>query len=325
MKKPILLFLALFATLLSPASPRLLTPVSAPSDVAASSEVLTLAARLSDPALQPLKVTLHGDSLSVESDGRRRVWFAWRGDTAHYAGEETITLIEAPRLPVPMFAVPVRPHTHSEATFQIYGSERKTVSYRRTAHIEVSIGAAMSVVLPEGDTIRGVIPVTEILHEAIDSVSSMTRSTVRWFRPAERRPMAVAVRETHLCDGAVVSEIERCYAVEGSELRSELDERSPGDIPDESACRSSLVNATVEYSDGHIDVSCTFPSEVLSGTLAIGVTDVAGHLYAYEEHPATGTVSVLIPTGTLRPGEYVVGLSLSYPVLSEKRYIHIRP
>lgn len=31
MKKPILLFLALFATLLSPASPRLLTPVSAPS------------------------------------------------------------------------------------------------------------------------------------------------------------------------------------------------------------------------------------------------------------------------------------------------------
>ena len=37
MKKPIHLFLALFATLLSPASPRLLTPVSAPSDPTLSS------------------------------------------------------------------------------------------------------------------------------------------------------------------------------------------------------------------------------------------------------------------------------------------------
>lgn len=324
MKKPVLTILAAASFLIVSGSVRVLTRVSAPDIDMSQGAVNVLFSRLDGTGADRLKVTSHGDSLTVESDGHRRVWFAWRSDTAHYAGEETLTVIEGPSMPVPAFGFPLTPGDHRENTFSQHCVENKTRRSTRIGVYSSETGSTGKLVLPEGDTIKGIIPVKDILSLEADTISKKVRETVRWFRNGDRLPIAIVTEEKTFYNDGRSDEIAACYAVESHTLAEEdLCRSGAKDETDE--YRYALERTLVSTASGYIEINAVFPDIDSGITLSIGITDIAGHLFAHEERQATGVLTVIIPTTGLRAGEYIVGLTLSRPVITEKRYISVRP
>lgn len=313
MKKLVFVVVFMISVVTALAGTRVLTAVSAPDIDMSQGAVNVMFSRITGVRVMSLRVTAHGDSLSVESDGHRRQWFAWRSDTAYYAGEETVYTIEGPRVPVAAFGFPLVSGDSRSNSFRIYGTESKVHDYVREAVYASETGGRGSLVLPEGDTLKGVVPVRDVLSAVTDSVE-FRRETVRWYRSGERLPVAVYIRE---------GESKVCYAIDAYELRNE----DRCDVFEEdrfyNQIRAALEATEVSASAGYIDIAVEFPDNFAGAVLCIGVTDVAGHLYAFEEREVAGLVSVRIPTTGLRAGEYIVGLSLSRPAMVEKRYISI--
>lgn len=313
MKKRVLTAFFIVIAVTAFAASRVLTAVSVPDIDMSHGAVNVLFSRISGDGIRSLRITAHGDSLSVESDGRRRQWFAWRSDTAYYAGEESMYAIEGPRVPVAGFGFPLASGDSRSNSFRIYGTEDKVRHYVRDAVYSSETGGRGSLVLPEGDTLKGVVTVREILATVTDSVE-FCRETVRWFRGGERLPVAVYIREG---ESAV------CYAMDAYELRNECNKDEADDYRLSEAIGVALESAIVSTAGGYIDIVAEFPDNSAGAVLCIGVTDVPGHLYAMEERAADGKVVVRIPTTGLRAGEYIVGLSLSWPAKVEKRYISV--
>jgi len=292
---------------------RTLTPVSLPDVNMEPNAVNVFFSRVSGEDLRPLRVTAHGDSLSVESDGKRRQWFAWRSDTAFYAGEETVHNIEGPRAPIAAFGFPLLHGDCRSNTFKIYGTENKVRNYMRKAVYASEVGGQGTLVLPEGDTLKAVVAVKDVLTTITDSVECR-RETVRWFRAGEHLPVGIYIKE---------GEAEFCYAIDAYELRNRDSEKANEETLDKEY-RMALQNLVVDQKAGYIELCADFPEVISAATLSIGITDVAGHLFALEERVAAGRVSVRISTIGLRTGEYIVVLSLSQPAIIEKRYISVR-
>lgn len=313
MKKLVFLLLTVLSLPAAGGVTRVLTPVSVPDVEMASGAVTVFFSRLTDSGVGSLKVTAHGDSLSVESDGRRREWFAWRGDTAYYAGQETAHTIEGPRRPVAAAGFPLVEGDCRENVFMIYGTENKVRSYVRRAVYSSEVGGRGAIVLPEGDTLKGVTVVRDVLSTQTDSVGHV-RETMRWFRQGERQPVAVYIND---------GETAACYAVDVYELRNEVRDVEHDEECDADEMAAALRDAAVTTGAGAIEIEVRFPDISSGAVLTVGVTDIPGHCYALEEREAAGTVSVRIPTSGFRAGEYIVALSLSRPAMTEKRYITV--
>ena len=169
MKKRVLTAFFIVIAVTAFAASRVLTAVSVPDIDMSHGAVNVLFSRISGDGIRSLRITAHGDSLSVESDGRRRQWFAWRSDTAYYAGEESMYAIEGPRVPVAGFGFPLASGDSRSNSFRIYGTEDKVRHYVRDAVYSSETGGRGSLVLPEGDTLKGVVTVREVLATVTDS------------------------------------------------------------------------------------------------------------------------------------------------------------
>ncbi len=324
MRKVIGAIMTAYAAVSVFASDYVLTAVTVPDAPWPGVGITVFGSRLSDEGAGVIKVRQHGDTLSVEAYRDRRGWYVWRGDTALFAGGETFDVIEWPDTLVEAFSPSFVQGKKTDVEFTMLGTASKVWNRVPGCGYVSETGRRGAVVLPEGDTLRGVTVVREMLTVPVDSVATGVRETVRWFGPNDRRPLAIYVVEKYMEGGELVASEEHCHAISSESLERRREELPPEDeLTDILA--ESLASATVKVSGGYIEVECDFPSGGDGCDFTVGVTDVPGHLFAYETCRASGEVRIRIPTSGLRPGEYIVGLSLSNPVLNDKRYIIVGP